>query len=273
MADRIDLPLPERFAGVLVVGDVHGHPARLDPFLAFAREHRLFALSVGDLVDRGPDSVGCLARFRALEAAGDGLWLRGNHEDKVFRALIGRPVKRTEAIERTLGEFATDEGGEGLRHWFLDAYPKAPYVVRFRNVVVAHGGFARRMLEGKGTFAPSLKARALYGQPGRQLKADGKPVRLYNWVEEIPGGVTVVIGHDPISRETLLTRANRGGGRMIHLDSNAAKGGSLSALHLDREGGIEAALQVESDGADPRPVAFAPVTPEAFPHAIADAPA
>ncbi|MBU2773296.1 hypothetical protein HMI48_05070 [Acidithiobacillus ferrooxidans] len=49
-----------------VVGDLHGCRAMLDTLLAHARfdlaKDRLF--SVGDLVDRGPDSIGCLELLR-----------------------------------------------------------------------------------------------------------------------------------------------------------------------------------------------------------------
>lgn len=75
--------LPENQHGRdFVVGDLHGCRAMLDRSLSEARfdptADRL--LSVGDLVDRGPDSMGCLA---LLEEP----WfhaVRGNHEDMLL---------------------------------------------------------------------------------------------------------------------------------------------------------------------------------------------
>lgn len=266
MADVVRLEPAERFKGVLIVGDVHGHKDLLEPMLVYARQRRLFTLSVGDLVDRGPDSVGCLRAFRSLEAAGAGLWLRGNHEDKIYRALLGRPVTLSEAVERTLAQFAALPAGDDLQNWFMNAYARAPYVARFGRIVVAHGGFARSMLS-PGDLRASLRARALFGQPGRQAREDGKPVRVYDWVEEIPAGITVIIGHDPISRDRLLTRENDLGGRMIHLDSAAGKGEALSAVEIDRTGRIERALQQAPGADDLALIGFQEITPAAFPHA------
>lgn len=73
-----------------VVGDMHGQLALFQRLLELAKFDptcdRVF--SVGDLIDRGPDSPGCLALlaqpwFKAV---------RGNHEDMLIRTWIGRPT-------------------------------------------------------------------------------------------------------------------------------------------------------------------------------------
>ena len=240
MADRIDLPADR---GLLVIGDAHGHAALLDRLLVYAANAGLFAVSVGDLVDRGPDSAGCLERFMRLEAEGEGAWLRGNHEDKVYRALLGRPVKRSEAVVRTLDELAA---APEIRAWFLARYPDGPFAARFGTVTIAHGGFTPSMLRSD-TFSTSTRVRALYGQADSALRPDGKPQRRYDWVEGVPPSHTVLIGHDPISRETLSTRANAHGGCIVHLDSNAAKGGPLSGLVVARDGRLGQALQARPE--------------------------
>jgi hypothetical protein len=66
----------------VIVGDVHGCASELDALLdriAFARGDRL--IFVGDLIARGPDSVGVLAIARQTGA----VIVRGNHEDKLLR--------------------------------------------------------------------------------------------------------------------------------------------------------------------------------------------
>ncbi len=254
MADRIDLPADRDF---LVIGDVHGHAALLDRLLAYAADAGLFAVSVGDLVDRGPDSAGCLERFMRLEAEGEGVWLRGNHEDKVYRALLGRPVKMGEAVVRTLDELAA---APEVRAWFLNGYPWTPFAARFGPVTIAHGGFAPAMLKSDA-FSTSTRVRALYGQADTALRPDGKPQRRYDWVEAIPPGHTVLIGHDPISRGTLFTRANDCGGHVVHLDSNAAKGGPLSGLVVARDGRIGRALQARPETAGLIPADLVPLNP------------
>src|SRR4051812_29881021 len=59
---------------------------------------------VGDYVDRGPDSIKVLGLIRQLTLDGH-LAVRGNHDDKLARALQGNKVKVGHGLERTLEEF------------------------------------------------------------------------------------------------------------------------------------------------------------------------
>lgn len=75
---------------IWVVGDLHGCRRELDALLQqhqFDRQQDLL-ISVGDIIDRGPDSLGCLALleepwFRCV---------RGNHEEMALSALQGQEM-------------------------------------------------------------------------------------------------------------------------------------------------------------------------------------
>ncbi|KAI5867844.1 Metallo-dependent phosphatase-like protein [Durotheca rogersii] len=69
---------------LVVVGDVHGQLDALDALLAAVgySQRRDTLVFAGDLVNRGPDSAGVVARAMELGARG----VRGNHEDRVLRA-------------------------------------------------------------------------------------------------------------------------------------------------------------------------------------------
>ncbi|WP_200794339.1 metallophosphoesterase, partial [Klebsiella pneumoniae] len=76
---------------IWLVGDLHGCFARL---MAALREHRFdpyqdLLLSVGDLIDRGPQSAQCLdlLRYRWVCA------VRGNHEQMALEALAGSDMR------------------------------------------------------------------------------------------------------------------------------------------------------------------------------------
>lgn len=83
---------------VYAIGDIHG---RLDLFgrlLTLIEEEQralpaaeLVVIQLGDLIDRGPDSAGVVAR--AMDSAGHGrmIVLRGNHEAVMLDALRGEP--------------------------------------------------------------------------------------------------------------------------------------------------------------------------------------
>ena len=71
---------------IFIVGDLHGCRALLDRHLLDARfdTQQDLLISVGDLIDRGPDSLGCLRLlaepwFRSV---------RGNHEEMALQALL-----------------------------------------------------------------------------------------------------------------------------------------------------------------------------------------
>ncbi|WP_243077782.1 metallophosphoesterase [Pantoea sp. MQR6] len=77
----------ENWQKIWIVGDLHGCRSQLNTLLQahdFDKQQDLL-ISVGDLIDRGPDSLGCLALleepwFRCV---------RGNHEEMALNALQG----------------------------------------------------------------------------------------------------------------------------------------------------------------------------------------
>jgi serine/threonine protein phosphatase 1 len=90
------VPLPRPDPPVCVVGDVHGCAALLDRLLdliaAQPGADRARLILAGDLIDRGPDSAGVLARVQALCAAGQAVALMGNHE-RLMLDFLDRPAR------------------------------------------------------------------------------------------------------------------------------------------------------------------------------------
>ena len=113
------LCLPENQTGRdFLVSDLHGHRPRLDTALLdlnfdFNRD-RLIA--VGDLIDRGPDSQGCLALLQE-----PWFWsVRGNHE----QMLIDTVREQSDSLWRRWllngGGWALDQPDILIRDWALD---------------------------------------------------------------------------------------------------------------------------------------------------------
>jgi serine/threonine protein phosphatase 1 len=72
---------------ILAIGDIHGCSTALDALLQFVRpaaDDRIITL--GDYVDRGPDSRGVLDRLVELYRSGQLIPLRGNHEVMMLAA-------------------------------------------------------------------------------------------------------------------------------------------------------------------------------------------
>ncbi len=211
-----------------VVGDVHGDARAF----AFAADTDRFIVQLGDLTDSGPDSAGALETALRLVDEGRGVFLLGNHDRKLARALGGLPVRIDAALEETLTQLQPR-----LRERALEAIGRAPAWIVQENRVFVHGGFHTAMLErapppGLGRVDPPL-SRALFGQTTGRTQPDGYPERVLRWVDRIPDGMTVYCGHDRRSTDGRpYVRTGVNGGTAVFLDTGAGKGGHLSWIDL-----------------------------------------
>ena len=211
-----------------VVGDVHGDSRAF----AFAAETDRFVVQLGDLTDSGPDSAGALEMALRLLDEGRGVFLLGNHDRKLGRALGGQPVRIDPALEQTLTQLPPR-----LRERALQAIGRAPAWIVDRHRVFVHGGFHTAMLDnapppGLGRVDTAL-SRALFGQTTGRMQPDGYPERVLRWVDRIPEGTTVYCGHDRRSTDGRpYIRTGNGGGTAVFLDTGAGKGGHLSWIDL-----------------------------------------
>jgi protein phosphatase len=228
------------FTGLRVVGDVHGESAAFAAALAGAREERRFLLQLGDLTDYGPDSPGVLRLAFAMQDAGDGAFLLGNHDHKLCRALGGVRVRvAAEGLGRTLDQLAEAPDGEALAGEALRRFIETPAWLRIGPWFFVHAAFHPAMLveaspEGAGRRKPDGPlARALYGQVTGRTASDGYPERVLHWLDQVPAGITVYCGHDQRSKDGRpLPVKGRQGGMAVFLDTGAGKGGHLSWLDL-----------------------------------------
>lgn len=221
---------------VYVVGDVHGHRDQLEQVhrtiradLAERPVPEPFLVHLGDLIDRGPDSAGCLD----LLADGDPVDgvptvnLLGNHEWMMLKAL---DPDSFDDVDRWL-----DNGGDRtLRSWGL------------RSAMTAaewRAGIPERHLDFLRTLRPSWNLDQYVFvhagvRPGVRMDEQREMDLLWirdsflNWtgpmLPEQPNTV-VVHGHTPAPEPEL--RSNR-----IGLDTGAGKGGPLTCAVLEGNG-------------------------------------
>jgi len=216
-------------ATLRVIGDVHGEASAF----AYAVATDRFVIQLGDLTDYGPRSAEVLSlMFRVIDE-GRGLFLLGNHDHKLARALSGRPVRMEPQLAGTLAQL-----DDGMRARTLAEIGRAPAWIRHGNALFVHGGFHTDMLAGPspeiGTGrAEGAVARALFGEPTGRTQPDGYPERSLRWVDRIPAGVIVYCGHDRRSTDGRpYERRGALGGTAIFLDTGAGKGGHLSWIDL-----------------------------------------
>ncbi|MDB4945388.1 MAG: serine/threonine protein phosphatase [Labilithrix sp.] len=201
----------------IIVGDVHGCRTELEALLdrvAFSAGDRL--VFVGDLVARGPDSLGVLDIARRTGA----VVVRGNHEQKLldWRA-VGEGASPP---KHTLGKMHRDVA-RALRpvDWTILRNSPTSYLLPEHGALVVHAG----LLPGLALAAqnPDTLMRIRTVRPPSE--AAGKKGELRLWGEVYAGPPQVVFGH------------NAAPGLQLHpwatgLDTGCVYGGRLTALVL-----------------------------------------
>ncbi len=228
----------------------------------------------GDVVDRGPDSLGLARRLVSLRAqapAAGGMVaiLQGNHEIQVLGGLDGEPM-----IFRALMAFG---GGAtllaaGIRHeeWaglspaglaarvdavapdFLPSlWTFAPYA-RWRDVLLVHGGpVPFQPLDRFAAGAERLWIReGFFASPELFPDADA-------WAAYRDAGFRrVVFGHTPVAEPTFSH-----GGRALNLDTWRGQCVTLAGLPTEADTDLRATRFLQ-EPVEPRAIADAPVTAE-----------
>ena len=186
-----------------MVGDVHGCFAELQRLLAeleVAPADRL--ISVGDFVDRGPDSR---AVWRFLQDRPNTVVVCGNHERKHVRGVLSYSQQ---IVRLQLGDEYAD-----FRAWAAEL----PYWFETDELVVVHGGFEAGvpLAEQREDVLSSTMGGAKYLD--RKYGGD--------WTERYDGEKTVVFGHRVVGDAPVWFTD-----RTVGIDTGACHGGTLSAL-------------------------------------------
>lgn len=200
----------------LIVGDIHGCREELEDLLeesGWDRDDEL--VSVGDLVAKGPDSLGVIRLFREL----GGRAVRGNHDQHCLRWWSARESgEPTPELRPTHREVADSLGDEDWQ-WLAGL----PFYIELeeREALVVHAGLLPNV---------ALEDQDPYDLMNmRSILPDGTASRSYEegtpWASLWPGPRLVVFGHDAV--RGLQVRAHA-----IGLDTGCVYGGWLTGLWL-----------------------------------------
>lgn len=232
----------DNFEGMLVFGDIHSDYISFMKARTYAEEHNLFFMSLGDLVDRGDhpfEVVSAMAKYVADGSAG---FTIGNHDDKFRRHSLGNKVSFSKDGKDTLASVGAERMDEFLKLYV--SMMKTPILSgmfhKFDDFTIVHAASHLCMWEDAVVLGKSAQSRALVGETTGKLLEDGYPERLYAWIEEVPMGQIVIVGHDrmpihdkPITEPMHIT--NNIGGKVIFMDTGCGKGGFLTGVVMKHD--------------------------------------
>jgi serine/threonine protein phosphatase 1 len=219
-----------------VIGDIHGRPDLLDR-MAAAIKHDLgshpsdgtLTVTLGDYVDRGPDSRGVIERLIQNPFSMPYVGLRGNHEH-LFMSFLTDP---------SVGPAWRDLGGLETLHSYGVAVASLMMGKNFDNAAQA---LRQAVPESHVKFFSSLKDSMIIGdyflchagvKPGVPLERQ-RPEDLL-WIRETfltsrkNFGKIVIHGHTPCEQPEVLS--NR-----INIDTGAYATGRLTCLVAEPKG-------------------------------------
>jgi serine/threonine protein phosphatase 1 len=245
-------PSTDKGDRVYAIGDVHGRydllRALLDKIGAHSESappaQSMHVILLGDLVDRGPDSLKVLNFVRGVQQRTSNLVvLAGNHEETMVRALAGEPG--------LLQAWLRIGGRETLRSFGFEA-PESPldYPAFLEHVRQSLPPGLLDWVRGLPLTAESGDYFFCHAgvRPGVSLRKQSRNDLL--WIREEflanekPYGMVIVHGHS-IADDVEL-RSNR-----IGLDTGAYRTGVLTALCLD--GTSREIISVSGDARAERP--------------------
>jgi bis(5'-nucleosyl)-tetraphosphatase (symmetrical) len=214
----------------IFLGDVQGCRVELERLLELVRfdPARDVLHPVGDLVNRGPDSLGVLRLLHSLGA----LSVLGNHDLHLLQVAAGTRALRA---GDTLADVLAAPEREELLAWLA----RQPFLRVFPDVLLVHAGLSpawsdpARVLAGIDPLAPTSDATFAVrvrwcdaaGRLPRTEDADpGPPFRPWHafYDARLHAGRTLVFGH--WAAQGLVVREHLRG-----LDTGCVWGGKLSA--------------------------------------------
>lgn len=214
----------------LIIGDVHGCLQELEELLSevyFETKERV--VFVGDLIDKGPDSLGVLKLVKSLCYFNLAVVVAGNHEDKWFRYL--RALKEG----RKDGPLRKEEWTDEMNDWGLDNFDwlsNLPLVYSFGTGYVVHAGFSFPIKLPKGRLGTASHAnkRVLftrYLRAGKFIPLGQEDESTPFWADVYDGSIgTIVYGHQPFEEVRITSNT-------VGVDTGCVYGGYLSAYDTE----------------------------------------
>ena len=223
---------------LLIIGDVHADFIPFERAAKFALENNLHLVSVGDLIDNGQDGADVISLFKSLVDMEKASLIIGNHEWKIYRWTLGRDVKITSPNQITVDQMTASSE---FKTQFVELVENAQHYLQFGDsVFITHAAMSKDFWDTREVSTYN-RDRMMYSFSDQSnvshYRGETYPIRLYNWVDDVPAGIILFVGHDPRPmigvpdfdnfQVAPLVHKNDQGGVTTFLDCGSGKGGDL----------------------------------------------
>jgi protein phosphatase len=216
-----------------IIGDIHGCYDELIELLEklgytdhegvfFNADGRTLAF-LGDLTDRGPESIKVIELVTSLVNNKAAVYTPGNHCNKLYRYFLGNKVQISHGLETTVAELEqlSEKRRRGIQKQFMELYERAPMYLQLDGgkLIIAHAGIREDYI---GQTDKKVQTFVLYGDITGEKLPDGRPVRR-DWAKKYHGNRTIVYGHTPVHEVRAVNQT-------YNIDTGCVFGGKLTAL-------------------------------------------
>lgn len=233
--------ISDDFAGLLVVGDIHGNIEAFTKAVNYATENNLYIVSLGDIVDYGSSSKECIDLAKTLYDEKRISIILGNHERKIHKYFIQNSeghvrITIKPSIQATIDSFNNDK--KSINN-FMTLFSDMVNILKYKNVYFTHGALHDHIFQSS-EYNPVAYQYALFGEVDAKepKRVDGYPSRIYEWVNKIPENISVYVGHDIRDYEKPFIDRS-----VVFLDTGSSKDGFLSGAVLNIDGSLKEFVQ------------------------------
>lgn len=206
-----------------MVGDVHGCAATMHALLterlSVSSGDQLYLL--GDLISKGPDSLGVLQHVTDLMEQGVSVTvIRGNHEEAILQERRSGPRALEGLLERTNNEsLLSHDSGRDLDPRWLAILEQSVYWVELPDALLVHGGVDMSINE------PFSDGHALVS------------LRKTTYDARVAGNRPVIHGHTRRSLSAIIERLVTDA-PVIPLDNGAVAGSNRKPYKISEYGNL-----------------------------------
>lgn len=227
----------------IFIGDIHGHLQELTELLTLCEwnEETDRLIILGDLVDRGPNSIETVrwARENSVEV------IRGNHDQKyldIQAKEAWHKVNPGNELPNVLRSVDKMKIYRQMSQEDLTWISRMPHMIEIPNLnmIAVHAGFKPGITPEQNSFNSMMHIRFLYAGnvPAHLNKHDySAPSGSYFWADGYTDSRNVVYGHHVWSKKDVKIHTNKSGVKCFGIDTGVCFEGHLTALAFDNRDG------------------------------------